>query len=76
VELVSFKPPQTQAPPPPAQPVISDIIKVPSKEELEKGAKIEVIKAADLERLQKEEKEKKEKEQKEKQQQEKKDEKK
>jgi hypothetical protein len=34
--------------------VTSDIIKVPSKEELEKGAKIEIIKAEDLERLQKE----------------------
>jgi FKBP-type peptidyl-prolyl cis-trans isomerase len=37
-----------------AQPVTSDIIKVPSKAELDKGAKIEVIKAADLEKLQKE----------------------
>jgi len=36
-----------------AQPVTSDIIKVPSKAELDKGAKIEVIKAADLEKLQK-----------------------
>jgi FKBP-type peptidyl-prolyl cis-trans isomerase len=52
VELISM---QTQpAPAPaaaPAQPVTSDIIKVPSKEELEKGAKIEVIKASDLEKL-------------------------
>src|SRR6266567_5893596 len=50
VELVSFKPPTPPAAanPAPAQPVTSDIIKVPSKEELEKGAKIEVIKAADL----------------------------
>jgi FKBP-type peptidyl-prolyl cis-trans isomerase FklB len=59
VELVSAKSP---APPPAApavpQPVTSDIIKVPSKEELEKGAKIEVIKASDLEKLQKEQKEK------------------
>jgi FKBP-type peptidyl-prolyl cis-trans isomerase len=38
-----------------AQPVVtSDIIKVPSKAELDKGAKIEVIKATDAERLQKE----------------------
>ena len=38
------------------QPVVtSDIIKVPSADELKKGAKIEVIKPADLERLQKEE---------------------
>src|SRR5213083_3268715 len=60
VELVSFKPPAPPAAanPAPAQPVTSDIIKVPSKEELEKGAKIEVIKAADLEKLQKEQKEK------------------
>lgn len=37
------------------QPVVtSDIIKVPSKAELEKGAKIEVIKATDVDRLQKE----------------------
>ena len=64
VELISFKPPPAPAPaaatPPPAQPVTSDIIKVPSKEELAKGAKIEVIKASDLEKLQKEEAEKKE----------------
>lgn len=40
---------------PTAQPVVtSDIIKVPSKAELEKGAKIEVIKASELEKLQKE----------------------
>jgi len=62
VELVSFKPPAAPAPvaaaPTTAQPVTSDIIKVPSKEELEKGAKIEVIKASDLEKLQKEQKEK------------------
>lgn len=36
------------------QAVTSDIIKVPSKAELEKGAKIEVIKAADAEKLVKE----------------------
>lgn len=62
VELVSF----AESPKPAAattnQPVVtSDIIKVPSKEELEKGAKIEVIKAEDLEKLQKEELEKKKK---------------
>lgn len=39
----------------PAQPVVtSDIIKVPSKAEMDKGAKIEVIKAGDVDRLQKE----------------------
>jgi hypothetical protein len=39
-----------EAPPPPApapQPLTSDIIKVPSADELKKGAKIEVIKAED-----------------------------
>jgi len=37
------------------QPVVtSDIIKVPSKAEMDKGAKIEVIKAGDVERLQQE----------------------
>ena len=39
------------APPAPAAPLTSDIIKVPSAEELKKGAKIEVIKAEDLEKL-------------------------
>jgi len=50
MELVSFKPP---APPPaaaPAQPVTSDIIKVPSKEEFEKGAKPQILKPEDVER--------------------------
>jgi FKBP-type peptidyl-prolyl cis-trans isomerase FklB len=71
VELLSFEPPPppaTNAPPaaittapgvrPASQPVTSDIIKVPSKEEMDKGAKIEVIKKEDLERLQKEEQQK------------------
>ena len=71
VELLSFAPPPppatnaaptlSTAPPgarPASQPVTSDIIKVPSKEEMDKGAKIEVIKKEDLERLQKEEQEK------------------
>jgi FKBP-type peptidyl-prolyl cis-trans isomerase FklB len=46
-----------EAPPPPtppaaaAAPLTSDIIKVPSAEELKKGAKIEVIKAEDLEKM-------------------------
>jgi FKBP-type peptidyl-prolyl cis-trans isomerase FklB len=63
VELVSFTaPPPPPHPtvaasaPAPAQPVTSDIIKVPSKEEMAKGAKIEVIKASDLEKLQEEQK--------------------
>jgi FKBP-type peptidyl-prolyl cis-trans isomerase FklB len=55
VELLGIK----EAANPPPQPVVtSDIIKVPSKAELEKGAKIEVIKQADLEKLQKEAQEK------------------
>jgi FKBP-type peptidyl-prolyl cis-trans isomerase FklB len=41
VELVGTEPP---APATPAQPLTSDIIKVPSADELKKGAKIEVIK--------------------------------
>ena len=74
VELLSVKP-QTNAvtiPSPtgnpavgPPNPVVSsDIIKVPSAEELKKGAKIEVIKAEDLEKLQKAEKSQKEPEKK------------
>ena len=52
VELIGIK----EAAQPAPQPVVtSDIIKVPSKAELEKGAKIEVIKPEQLEKLQKEE---------------------
>ncbi len=47
VELVSAEP---QPPPAPAQPLTSDIIKVPSAEEIKKGAKIEVIKPEDVEK--------------------------
>ena len=50
VELVSV-----QAAPPPAappQPLTSDIIKVPSAEEMKKGAKIETLKPEDVQRLQ------------------------
>lgn len=48
VELVSAEPPPAMPPAPaPAQPLTSDIIKVPSAEELKKGAKIEVIKPED-----------------------------
>lgn len=56
VELLGIEGKTTNAPATSAsgQPVTSDIIKVPSKAELEKGAKIEVIKASDAERLQKE----------------------
>jgi len=52
VELVSVQPPPP--PPPPAAPLTSDIIKVPSAEEMKRGAKIETIKAEDVERLQRE----------------------
>jgi len=51
VELVSIQPPPPPAPP--AAPLTSDIIKVPSLEEMKKGAKIETIKAEDVEKLQK-----------------------
>lgn len=43
VELLEVKTPPP--PPPPPAPLTSDIIKVPSAEEMKKGAKIEVIKA-------------------------------
>ena len=46
VELISSEPP-----PPPA-PLTSDIIKVPSQEEMKKGAKIEVIKPEDAAKYQ------------------------
>jgi FKBP-type peptidyl-prolyl cis-trans isomerase FklB len=49
VELVGADAPPP--PPPPAQPLTSDIIRVPSAEELKHGAKIEVIKPEDLEKL-------------------------
>jgi FKBP-type peptidyl-prolyl cis-trans isomerase FklB len=49
VELLAIEPP---APPPQAsQPLTSDIIKVPSADELKKGAKIEVIKAEDAAKI-------------------------
>ena len=46
---------ETPPPPAPAQPLTSDIIKVPSADELKKGAKIEVIKPEDVEKKLKEE---------------------
>ena len=52
VELVAF---QNATPPPPVAanpPLTSDIIKVPSAEELKKGAKIEIIKSEDAQKLQ------------------------
>lgn len=46
VELVEIK--QAEAPP---QPITSDIIKVPSKAELDAGAKIEILKPEDVARM-------------------------
>ena len=43
----------TNTPPAPLTPLTSDIIKVPSLEEMKKGAKIETIKAEEFEKLQK-----------------------
>jgi len=51
LELVSVEAPPPPAPP--AAPLTSDIIKVPSLEEMKKGAKIETIKAEDVEKIQK-----------------------
>lgn len=53
VELVSFTPPAPPAPAAPAAPLTSDIIKVPSLEEMKKGAQIETIKPEDVEKHQK-----------------------
>ena len=51
IELISIKHPEPTPPPPPApQPLTSDIIKVPSAEELKHGAKIETIKPEDIEK--------------------------
>ena len=47
VELIDFT---KGTAPVPAQPVTSDIIKVPSAEEMKKGAKIEIIKPEDVEK--------------------------
>ena len=51
LELLSVEAPPPPAPP--AAPLTSDIIKVPSLEEMKKGAKIETIKAEDVEKIQK-----------------------
>jgi FKBP-type peptidyl-prolyl cis-trans isomerase len=50
VELLSVQPPA--APPVSPQPLTSDIIKVPSKAEMDKGAKIETIKPEDVQKYQ------------------------
>jgi FKBP-type peptidyl-prolyl cis-trans isomerase len=54
VELLDIEAPAPPPPPPPAPaaPLTSDIIKVPSADELKKGAKIEVIKAEDVQKMQ------------------------
>jgi FKBP-type peptidyl-prolyl cis-trans isomerase len=53
VELLSIQPPPAPMPAAvPPQPLTSDIIKVPSAEEMKKGAKIEVIKPEDAKKLQ------------------------
>jgi FKBP-type peptidyl-prolyl cis-trans isomerase FklB len=49
IDLLSAESP---TPPKPAEPLTSDIIKVPSAEELKKGAKIEVIKPEDVKKMQ------------------------
>jgi FKBP-type peptidyl-prolyl cis-trans isomerase len=52
MELLGIEPPAAPAPPP--QPLTSDIIRVPSADELKKGAKIEVLKPEDVEKAKKE----------------------
>jgi FKBP-type peptidyl-prolyl cis-trans isomerase FklB len=66
MELVGIEPPPPPAPAAqPAQPLTSDIIRVPSAEELKKGAKIEVLKPEDVEKAKREaEQQEKEKQQK------------
>ena len=52
VELLATKTPPPPAAMVPAAPLTSDIIKVPSAEEMKKGAKIEVIKPEDAAKAQ------------------------
>jgi FKBP-type peptidyl-prolyl cis-trans isomerase len=52
VELLAIKPPAAPAVSAPSAPLTSDIIKVPSAEEMKKGAKIEVIKPEDAAKMQ------------------------
>jgi FKBP-type peptidyl-prolyl cis-trans isomerase FklB len=49
LELLAVK---ATPPPPPTAPLTSDIIKVPSAEEMKKGAKIETLKPEDVQKLQ------------------------
>jgi FKBP-type peptidyl-prolyl cis-trans isomerase FklB len=62
VELVSIDTPPPAPTPAPSQPLTSDIIRVPSAEELKKGAKIEVLKPEEAAKLAQEEAAKKAKE--------------
>lgn len=50
VELLAIE--ATPAPPAPPLPLTSDIVKVPSAEDMKKGAKVETIKAEDLQKAQ------------------------
>ncbi len=52
VELLDAQAPAAVAPAAPAAPLTSDIIKVPSKAEMDKGAKIETLKPEDVQKLQ------------------------
>jgi FKBP-type peptidyl-prolyl cis-trans isomerase len=52
VELLSIDAPKPPPATPASAPLTSDIIKVPSAEEMNKGAKIEVIKAEDAQKMQ------------------------
>jgi len=55
VELLNMQTPIPPPAPTPATPLTSDIIKVPSAEEMKKGAKIEVIKPEDANKMQQQE---------------------
>jgi len=59
VELLGIEAPPPTPPAAQPQPLTSDIIKVPSAEELKKGAKIEVIKPEDAARMAQQEQQKK-----------------
>jgi hypothetical protein len=52
MELVSVDRPEAPPAPAPPPPLTSDIIKVPSAEEMKKGAKIEIIKPEDVKKMQ------------------------
>jgi FKBP-type peptidyl-prolyl cis-trans isomerase len=52
VELLSVSHAQPPQPQPPHQPLTSDIIRVPSAEEMKNGAKVETIKASDVQKIQ------------------------